>query len=903
MQDSLIHTKLHLPFLRAKLVPRARLRELMAQGLHVPLTLITAPAGFGKTTIVASCASDCGIPVAWLSLDADDNQPGRFQTYLVAALQETDPGLGKEARQLLTAAMQADPEAVLTSLINDLEAQGRETALVLDDYQFINHEAVHQQVTFLLEHCPKTLHLMIATRSDPPLPLARLRARGQIVELRASELRFTQEEAAHFLNEVMDLCLEAGVVTALAARTEGWIAGLQMAALSMHDRHDMGGFIASFSGTNRYILDYLLEEVLANQPPEIQHFLLRTSILERLTPALCDFLLEDADTPAASPGETTHPGSDWVLPAAAILEHLERANLFLVPLDQERTWFRYHHLFADLLRARLQQTLPGLAPQLHQRASAWLEENGFIPQAIHHRLASGELEQTADLIERYGPAYLAASDGSVFQMAHSLPREMILARPKIALYQAWLLIIESRIREAFPLLQDTARQLAGSGPKPGQRWMQTVISTALAFLAPPDKRADEVPLPEIHLLDEIPDNELILRNAVDFLYGMALARRVDFERAVAFATQCIEREKQLAQTGKIPTLASFLSRLYLMKGRLHACAELCRAYLDPIREQGIRFVYTSGSMKIDMGEVLYEWDRLAEAEQYIRDGLLSNEPWRNIMTDGFGYVALTRLLSAKGDFGEALQVVEKLETRMRQGSLPREFEEDYLTLRARVQLASGDLQAAVRWADQVQRQEDYEQHKQCYRLSLSRVRLAQGNYSAVEELLNEMEIFISRGSRITRQVERDLLLAAALAGQQRIPQALQLVETALSLAEAEGYQRIFLEVGEPARELLAAYQRSNAGEHQAYARKILEAFAQPSRAPDQQPTGLIEPLSMRELEVLQHMALGRTNQEIARQLIISTGTVKAHGASIYRKLDVANRTEAVTRARQLGLLV
>jgi LuxR family maltose regulon positive regulatory protein len=317
--EPLIHTKLRLPFIRAELVTRPRLQEQVAQGLRGPLTLITAPAGFGKTTLVASCVAGGGLPVAWLSLDRDDNQPGRFLRYLVAALQEVDPTIGSQAAQLGTAGQQSQPETVLTRLVNDVEATGRETALVLDDYQFINSQAVHEQVAFLLEHCPKTLHMVIATRADPPLPLARLRARGQAVELRTADLSFSEPEAAQFLNDIMGLSLDAGSVAVLKERTEGWIAGLQMAALSVRDRKDVLSFVEGFSGTNRYILDYLLEEVLASQLPEVQRFLLGTSILERLTAPLCDVVLADDE------------GLESL--SASTLEYLERANLFLVPLS------------------------------------------------------------------------------------------------------------------------------------------------------------------------------------------------------------------------------------------------------------------------------------------------------------------------------------------------------------------------------------------------------------------------------------------------------------------------------------------------------------------------------------------------------------------------------------------
>jgi len=944
--DQLLSTKLHLPYIRSELVSRPRLQEQIAQGLNGPLTLVTAPAGFGKTTLVATCVAGCCLKVAWLSLDADDNQPGRFLRYLIAALQEPVPeprrtyrdlpesghdrvreAPGKEALQLMQASVQAAPEAILTSLINDVEELDREIALVLDDYQFLTNPAVHAEMAFLMEHCPHNLHLVIATRSDPPLPLARLRARGQIVELRASDLRFTEAEAAQFLNEIMGLQLDAGAVAALEARTEGWIAGLQMAALSMRDREDKGGFIDGFSGTNRYILDYLLEEVLANQPQEIQDFLLRTAILERLTPALCDELLDDAvgeaDGGAAGGGNgratggpatggpaTGGPATGGPVAgvraaggrAAEMLEQLDRANLFLVPLDDARTWYRYHHLFADLLRARLQQSQPQLAPRLHRRAAAWLEAHGYILEAIHQLFAAQEIEQAARLIERYGPRRLAESDPSVFQLASHLPEEIIVRRPRIGLYQAWLLILEARIPQARQLMSAMALHLAADpGAEPG--WMQTVIDTALAFLAPAGPGWYDYPLPESSQLDEIPSGEL-LRNVVDYLYGMALARRGQMLRGVEFALQCIERERQHHGVGKIPTLASFVSRVYLMLGRLHACAALAREFLSPLREQGIRFVYTAGSMKIDLGEAYYEWNQLAEAGQYIREGLEESAPWRNIMTDGFGRVALARLLMAQGTYTEALQVVGELEARMSEFARPREFDEDTLTLRARVLLASGDLAAAAHWTDDTLRSEDYALHPENYRLTLGRIRLAQGRHAEAATLLEGFSPPIISGSVVSRQIESKMLLAAALAGLGRMPAALELVAAALALAEPEGYVRAFLDVGEPARELLAAYLRAADGKDQPYARKILAAFghAELAGAAARPGGGLVEALSGRELEVLAHLALGKTNQEIARQLIVSPGTVKAHTASIYRKLEVANRTEAVGKARELGIL-
>ncbi len=393
--DTLIRTKLHLPFTRSRLVTRSRLQARIAAGLQGPLTLVIAPAGFGKTTLVASFVDGYGMPTAWLSLDKDDNQAGRFLVYLIAALHEADNTIGSEAAQLMAGMQPVPPEAVLTSLINDLNAITGEMVLVLDDYQLISSQAVHEEAAFLLEHCPNTFHLLIATRSDPPFPLSRERARGQMVELRAADLSFTEPEAAQFLNDVMGLRLDARSVAALDERTEGWIAGLQMAALSMRDREDVRGFIEGFSGTNRYILDYLLEEVLASQPPEIQHFLLWTSILERLTAPLCDAVLaNDEGSKKAGDDRSTRSELVFLRQSASTLEYLERVNLFLVPLDDERIWYRYHHLFADLLQTQLQKSLGAQdVALLHLRASEWYEHDGSTLDAIHHASIASDLER------------------------------------------------------------------------------------------------------------------------------------------------------------------------------------------------------------------------------------------------------------------------------------------------------------------------------------------------------------------------------------------------------------------------------------------------------------------------------------------------------------------------------
>jgi LuxR family maltose regulon positive regulatory protein len=563
--ELLLRTKLHIPTIRPSHLPRPQLQAKLNRGLHSRLTLVAAPAGFGKTTLVAACLARYDQRAAWLSLDPEDNQPNRFLNYLLASLQKADRAIGHDAAGWLTAVPPAAHAAILTSLVNDLDTTAGELALVLDDYQFIDHQDVHQAVSFLLQHAPQTFHLVIISRADPPLPLARLRARGQLVELRAADLRFTQQEAERFLIDVMKLQLDAEEVTALAGRTEGWIASLQMAALSLQDRKEKAAFINGFSGTHRYILDYLLEEVLNRESPETESFLLRTALLDRFNAPLC----------AAVTGKR---GS------RRILENLERRHLFLVPLDEERNWFRYHHLFAEMLRARLRQTWPDEESSLHQRAAAWLEQNGWITQAGHHLIAAGEPERAAALIEQHGATRLAQNDLAVLQMADRLPPEIISSHPKISLYRAWLHILQGQISAARPLLQVPAMAT-------GSAWMQTVAAVALAFLTPSTADGQWKPLPAPEKLEAIPAAEPLLRNAAEFLYAMALDRRGDLDGAVAFAEKCIVKEKREDGALQLPALVPFLTRGYLLQGRLHEVAAECCAFLDALAN-GINGFFT-----------------------------------------------------------------------------------------------------------------------------------------------------------------------------------------------------------------------------------------------------------------------------------------------------------------------
>jgi LuxR family maltose regulon positive regulatory protein len=933
--ETLIHTKLRLPFTRPDLVPRPRLQEQIALGLRRPLTLIIAPAGFGKTTLVAAGAAGCGKPVAWLSLDKNDNQAGRFLNYLVAALQEADNRIGPEAAQLLMS-QQAPPQAVVTSLINDLDTTGREIALVLDDYQFVDSRDVHEAVAFLLEHCPRTLHLVIASRSDPPLPVARLRARGQTVELRAADLRFTEPEAARFLNDVMGLGLDDGSVAALAGRTEGWVAGLQMAALSMRDREDVRGFIEGFSGTNRYILDYLLEEVLASQPPEIQRFLLCTSILERLTAPLCDALLKDEggamQDEAGKPSVSLHPSHLHLQQAAAqvqvsfILDYLERANLFLVPLDDERQWYRYHHLFADLLRTQLQKSLGDQgAAQLHLRAAAWHEQNGLILEAIHHASMAADDELVERLIKQH---YLEMMNRGEMSWVRSwmgrLSRELIYRRPWLCLYEAMNRSWFGQLNEANVLLDEAEKRIRAESSAPGARSLlgyHAYVKSRVTAMQGDTRRAIEFCLTA---RENVPEDSLDLQIDFSITLGYEYFLYGDFNNADKILNETI-RSGSLARAVNNPVAAyCLLARSQVYQGRLHEADDLLQRAAQLLHEAGGQYLGAVGLVEVETAALWCEWNDVDAALVRLKRGL-DCLPWWG-KTDDFclAYITLARIQLARGNRTEAADAIEKAAQLVQTCGVFSEARSVVEAAQVKSWLAQGDWLAVDRWVAALEKRfgshEPFRYEDELIHITQARVLCAQNKRDEAIRLLSGLEDSAQSAGRHGRLIAIMLLKALALQGAGSNAEAGLALTKSLTLAKPSGYRRVFLDEGRPMQQLLARWlAHAGAGPLRDYAVHLLAQFdAQPQVVTAAQekasPTGvpsarlgqleqvLVEPLSQRELEVLHLIALGRTNQEIARQLVVAPGTVKAHTASIYRKLDVANRTEAVARARQLGIL-
>ncbi|GAB4537743.1 MAG: LuxR C-terminal-related transcriptional regulator [Anaerolineae bacterium] len=928
--DPLIRTKLRLPFTRPELIPRPWLQEQIAQGLRGPLTLITAPAGFGKTTLVASCVTGCGVPVAWLSLDRNDNQTGRFLNYLIAALHGVDNRIGGEAAQLMLGMQQAPSEAVLTSLINDLDAITGEIVLVLDDYQFINSQAVHEGVAFLLEHCPRLFHLVIATRSDPPLPLSRLRARGQMVELRAADLRFTESEAAQFLNEVMDLHLDAGMIAVLEERTEGWIAGLQMAALSIRGRDAEGvdSFIREFAGTHRFIMDYLLEEVLVREPEEVQTFLLQTAILVRLNGPLCDAV-------------TGTSGSQ------EMLARLERRNLFVVPLDDDRRWYRYHHLFAELLQARLYQSGPDRVARLLSRAVEWCEEDGQVAEAVGYALAAQDYRRAADLVERYWQHTMNEGETeTVWSWLNALPEDIVRNSAPLSVACCWMLWMRGQIGEIEVHLADAEHALSELVVSDGfdrdsmvYAPLPAELAALRSFVARYNNEFEAAVAHAERALSLVPENlppqaNAQLRTPIFLALATAYDGAGNLERAVGAYAETIHWSRLGASAAGVTGITYRLSGVLRLLGRLRAAGAACRDALEYIQTQGMARLPAAGILHVAMSEVLVEQNDLETAETHLSQGLeLGKWSGRLDAVRNAAYT-LSRLRQARQDENGALAAIQEAESALGEPPSPL-AKAELLALKARILVRQGKLGEAARCVEEAIHLAGWDRGLtgEMVTLAASRVLLAQARPDEAIAQLTRSLAAAEGGGRLGAAIELRILRSLALARRGDTREADADLEHALALAEPEGYVRVFLDEGQPMQLLLAQWlAHAGAGPLRDYAICLLSQFdAEPYRitaaqervSPDGdspassgqvpwashmvssvEPSGqaLVEPLSQRELEVLHLIALGRTNKEIAQQLVVAPGTVKAHTSNIYRKLDVANRTEAVARARQLGVL-
>jgi len=960
-QHVLLQTKLHIPPIRPGLVSRprliGRLNAGLGQNLGRRLTVISAPAGFGKTTLIAQWLNNARCPSAWLSLDERDHELARFLAYVIAALRAVETrqdfagDIGKGLLRELQSPQPPPAEVVLTSLINDLAALPDRMLLVLDDYHLIEAQAIHDAVAFLLEHLPLQMHLVIATREDPPLAMARLRARGQLTELRASDLRFTSAEAAQFLNQVMGLDLSAEDIAALEARTEGWIAGLQLAAISMQGRDDTASLIKSFAGSHRYVLDYLLEEVLERQPEGIQAFLLQTAILDRLTGSLCDAVrFGVAETPSTRAGDavrfdsvkspSTSERTTVRLNAArassgqkdgqAVLEALERANLFIVPLDEERRWYRYHSLFADLLRQRLRQMRREQVPVLHQRASEWYEQNGFVEQAIEHALQTGDPARPAQLLDEQAEAiWLRGEHAKLQRWLAKLPDEVVYSRPQLCIFHAWYLFAgghqdaaEQRLRACEQRFQPANSGAAGtSSPDRAGRIsdadrmkLKGMASVIRAFMATYAGDVEAMALHARQALEYLPEQELIWRSNAALALGDAQGFRGDVEAAYHARLQAAEAAAQAGDT--VFSVMAYMKVAVTLReqGRLRQTIAVCQREIQRVDASGLPRGSVVGALRAIWGEALAELGCLEEAIDLANQGVALTERGVDLALRGWSYLCISRILFSAGDLDGVKTIIQRVRATARDSNLPAWITSQVAAWQARVWLAQGRLEAASEWAAQ-REPEPGGEPKPLPELDfaslldyvvLARILIAQGRLDQANRLLPWMLEAAEAGGRTSKSIEILEIQALAFQAEGEMTQALQALKRALSLAEPLGFVGVFVDEGPPmARLLYEAVAREIAPD---YTRRLLSAFpvdapGRPDRLEiEAAEQDLIEPLSEREMEVLQLIAEGLTNREIASRLFLSLNTVKAHSRNIYGKLGIHSRTQAIARSQALGIL-
>ena len=867
MTDLLLTTKLNLPPLRKETISRPRLVERLDNGFLQNgkfgrrLTLISAPAGYGKTTLAIDWLNRLGLPLAWLSLDEDDNDPRRFITYLIAAMKQINESIGQAATAMLQSPQPPPSEVMLTALVNEIAAVSQPFIFILDDYHVIHTPAIHQQLAFLLDHQPANIHLVITTREDPLLPISRLRVRGQVLEIRQDDLRFTADETAAFLKNVMGLGLSPDEIASLERRTEGWIAGLQLAALSMQGRDDLSGFIQAFTGSSRFILDYLIEEVFEKQSPDVKDFLLKTSILERLSGPLCDAVTETS----VSQG---------------VLETLEQANLFIVPLDQSREWYRYHRLFADLLRHRLRtSSIP--ENSLHQRASQWYEQNGFASDAIRHLLAAQDWEHAANLISANTDVMLKRGEVmTVIGWFQALPEKMLLSDPKLSFDYCWPLLLATQYDVAAPLLERVEQAAKDMPTFLGE------VFAAQAYLALGQSDHALMVEKSQQALALLPRSSVQSRGIVAINLGLAYWHMGQMQKAEKVLAEALETGQKTGNHYAAITAIIFQGRVFAVRGDLHQAEE----YFE-------RAVQMGGEMPVnalahmDLATLYYEWNDLEKSATHLQKAILLSQRGQNDEFLVGCRMLQARLLTAQGNLSDAEEALEKAWVLVRNGKVS-----EAMAVRvdvAQVRLLLAKAESTGEWGQRLTEKADChpfyrflgvtkaqtlpELHARAYLDGLSKA--AQAN----EWVYGLIAVRVLQATLTEKQED-----------------VFDFLNEALLLAEGGGFIRSFVEAGEKLIPLLReAVQRGTAPD---YARRVLEVMSKKAEIAGADQSSLVEALSEREIEVLRLVTLGMSNREIAEQLIISPGTAKSHIHNLCGKLGVRNRTEAAMKGKELGLV-
>ncbi|MDX1416399.1 MAG: LuxR C-terminal-related transcriptional regulator [Candidatus Promineifilaceae bacterium] len=878
--EQLLTTKLNIPPTRPQLVFRSRLIARLNEGLNRKLTLISAPAGYGKTTLVVEWLRQRDQPFAWLTLDGGDNDLVRFLDYLVASWQKVYPNIGQTAQAILEAPQAAATEQVFTCLINEIAE--KPLFFVLDDYHVIEESTIHEALTYLLDHMPLQLHLVITTRADPPLPIPRLRGRGQLCELHAEDLRFALDEVEDFLTKVMGLVLYRKQIIALERHTEGWITGLQMAALSMQGRENVSEFIQAFTGSHRYILDYLTEEVLNQQKKEIEAFLLHTSILDRLTGPLCDMVTQQANS-------------------HSILVALESANLFLVPLDEERRWYRYHHLFADTLQSRLRASDPDLFKKLHQRAAAWFEKQGLFEYAIRHAAVGGWLETAADLVESNAISMLGRGELFALMTLIELLEALMDERPWLSIYKSWGLALSGQLDQAERWRQRAEAVIGAKKVKPS-RHMLGHIAAIEFYCASYRGKMDTAVAYAQKALELLPENKGLVRGIVTTAMGYSLRFVGEYAQAEA-ALEVARRAAREAGNRYLELRSlSTLSALAFDQCRLHRSRDLAREALQQATLPSGQMLPSAGWALVGLGLIHYEWNDLEVADEHTRKAMALGPKWGDPFDLVHMFLLMADIRIALGDIAGAQQSFERGEAVIRSYAVSPGLVDWVQAARARYWLKQGDLEAAVRWAlySGISANDEISLFRTNQYRTRARVYLATEQYEEALELLMGLQEQVEAAGRTRSLLQTLVLRSLAHQTLNDTPQALNALKRALKLSQTGGFIRIFVDEGRPLARLLRIALRENINPD--YIGQLLACFSEPTTTKVTGEYALVELLSERELEVLRLIAAGLSNQEIAQELVIAVSTVKSHINHIYGKLEVKSRTQAVALGQALGLL-
>lgn len=891
MDIDIIHTKLYIPPVRPDWVPRPRLKSLLNMGLERKVTLVSAPAGYGKTTLLStwvdSSRGKAGAPrFGWLTLEESDNDPARFMAYLNAALIKMEPELGVGATNALRAPNPPFIESVMGALVNGIDSlpetdYQQKLVLILDDYHVIHEQSIHRAIDYLLEHMPKKMHLVLATRSDPPLDLALLYGRGSIYEIHQSDLSFTFEEACDYLVSNLEITCED--VATLVNKTEGWIAGLQMAVASMRGRDGVHVFVDSFAGTNRRIEDYLMQQVLVNQTVEMEEFLIESSILSRLSGDLCNAITGRKD------GEQ-------------ILNRLEQENLFILPLDDRRRWYRFHTLFADLLRERLSRSAPERARILHRSASSWYQEQGMLDEAVDHSLAAGDYERAVDLIEAIAEnTWGLGEHARLQQWLDAIPVEMVRARPRLGVFYALVLFTLGKNRDAHLWLQN-AQESLDSMLDDGDAGKYGMVKAARAYIGFAEGDLGAVIRDSRLALERLPVESFTWRSIANYTLGLALRLTGDI-KAAGEPLQKASSAGRLAGLNYIALVADLNRAICrLQQGQLKLGVDILKHALKLADEKGMLLTPIAGLLSAYLGNIYTEWYRLDEAKELLERGLRLCERDKDVNALALCYVFLYRALQARGEYDGASDIAARIERlAWDRGALPW-FQAWMAAWRARFFISQGNIERAAHLLDErgLKAGDEPTYLQELEYIALAELLAAQKKFGEAQRLLAKLLASALGGGRMGRVIDVLNLQALTYQATNDIQSALVPLAHALELGEAEMYTLSFVQYGKPmARLLYKAVQKRVSTQ---YAGRLLAimAFDGTTSRMNLTPT-IVEPLSGREIEILKLVAAGFSNQEIAQNLMVSLNTVKAHNRNIFAKLGAKNRTEAVARGRELGI--